>query len=158
MRVGHATPALLEDLQVNVYETSLSLKEVAAISAPDPNHILIAPWDGNIIENIIKAIHGSDLDLNPAVIGNTVYVPIPQLFEERRKEMLRTLGKLAEDAKIAVRNIRQDKIKSADNLKDKGKISEDEHTRFRSEVQELVDKYNQQIDTFHKAKEQEILG
>lgn len=158
LRTGQATPALVESLTVSAYETTMELKELAAISAPEPTTVVIQPWDENIVENIEKALAESDLGVNPAVEGTTIRVPVPQLSEERRQEILKTIGEKAEAARIAVRNIRQEKIKASDNLCDEGKISEDEHETFKGEVQDLVDQYNQRIGELRKAKEVEIIS
>lgn len=149
---------MVEDLKVSAYDTTMELKELAAISAPQPNEVVIQPWDESVIENIEKALLDSDLGVNPAVEGTTIRVPVPQLSKERRQEMLKTVGEKCEEARISVRNIRQTKIKAADELEDKGKISKDEHERFKKQVQELVDEYNQKIDLVRKDKEGELLG
>lgn len=158
LRTSRANPSMVEDLKVNAYDTAMELKELAAISAPQPNEVIIQPWDETVVEAIEKALLDSDLGLNPAVEGTTIRVPVPQLSKERREEMLKTIGEKCEQARISVRNIRQTKIKAADELEDDGKISEDEHERFKSEVQELVDETNQKIDTLRESKESEILS
>ncbi len=152
IRSSQASPSLVEDIEVNAYEGTYPLKEVAAISSPEANIILIQPWDQTIIEAIESAITKSNLGVSPAVDGTNIRITMPALSEERRAQYAKTVGQLAEDARVAVRNIRQDKMKAIDGLEEDGKISEDERDAARQEVQDLVDEYNKKINEIKEKK------
>lgn len=152
IRSGQTNPALVENLEVNAYDGVYSLKELAAISVPEVNIILIQPWDESVTESIAKAITASNLGLNPSIDGAQIRLNIPALSAERRKQMQRLVGEKSEDAKLAVRNIRQHKIKSFDEMKEASKISEDERDQARKQLQEMVDEENQFIDQLREKK------
>ncbi len=157
IRTGKASPALLDTLRVSYYGTLVPIKQVASISVPEARLITIQPWEKNMLAEIEKAILKSDLGLNPVNDGNVIRLPIPQLTEERRKDLVRLCHKLAEEGRIAIRNIRRD---ANEHLKKKEKnheISEDQMHTALDEIQKLTDKYIEQIDEILKNKEDEIM-
>ena len=152
IRSSQTSPSLVEDIEVSAYDGSYPLKELAAISVPEPNLILIQPWDHSIVENIESALNQSNLGVSPAVDGANIRLAIPALSQERREEMVRKVGEIVEETRVAIRNIRQDKMKSLDNLEENGKISEDERDRTRKQIQSIVDDHNEQIEKIKTAK------
>lgn len=152
LRSSHTSPALIEDIEIQAYDGKYPLKEMAAISVPEPNTLLIQPWDTNIIPNIQNSIMQSEVGLTPNVDGTTLRINVPPLSQERRQELTKRVNAKAEEARIAVRNIRQDKMKAFDEMADVGKISEDERDRARKQVQTEVDKTNEEIDSIREAK------
>jgi ribosome recycling factor len=157
VRTGRANAALLEGIRVDYYDTLTPLNQVASISVPDARTLMIQPWDQSTLTKIERAIQKSDLGLTPANDGKMIRLTIPPLNEERRKQLAKSVGKLAEDARVAIRNVRREakeKIKTL--LKDK-KISEDEERRNETELQKLTDRSTQKVDELLKKKEQEIL-
>jgi ribosome recycling factor len=157
IRAGRANPTLLDKISIDYYGTDTPLKQLASISAPEPRLLVIQPWDSKSIPEIEKAILKSDLGLNPSNDGKLIRLPIPQLTEERRKELTKIVGKNAENAKIAIRNIRRD---SNDNLKkmEKNKeISEDELKQAEEEIQKITDKYIEEVDKLTEKKEAELM-
>lgn len=157
VRTGRASAALLEAVRVDYYNTPTPVNQVASLSVPDPRTLLIQPWDGSLLPKIEKAIQKSDLGLTPANDGKVIRLTMPPLNEERRKQLARVVGKLAEEARVAVRNIRREaKDKLRGVAKDK-KISEDDEKRSETELQKLTDRFIQRVDELLKRKEQEIL-
>lgn len=157
IRAGRANPTLLDKISIDYYGTDTPLKQLSSISAPEPRLLVIQPWDSKSIPEIEKAILKSDLGLNPSNDGKLIRLPIPQLTEERRKELTKIVGKNAENAKIAIRNIRRD---SNDNLKkmEKNKeISEDELKQAEEEIQKITDKYIEEVDKLMEKKEAELM-
>src|SRR4029453_9798021 len=157
VRTGRANAALLEHVRVDYYDTPTPLNQVASISVPDARTLTIQPWDQSVLTKIERAIQKSDLGLTPANDGKLIRLSIPPLNEERRKQLAKSVGKLAEEARVAIRNGRREakeKIKAL--LKDK-KISEDDERRSETELQKLTDRYTQKVDDLLKKKEQEIL-
>lgn len=152
VRAGQSSPALIQDIQVEAYGTQMTIKELGAISAPQPNLLVVTCWDDTVIDAIAKAIQQSNLGINPVVDGKTIKVPIPQLTEERRQAMVREVGEYCEETRIEIRQIRHEKIKSADALKDEKKISEDEHEEAKKYIQELVDDANEKVEGLKSAK------
>ncbi len=157
IRTGRATPAIIENLKVSAYETEMALNELAAISAPEHNLLIISPWDQNLLESIERSLRISSFHFNPIIDGGLIKVPLPSLSEERRQEFAKMVSEKSEEARIAVRNIRHDKIAAADELCDEGKISEDEHEQFKKEIQKMVDKINEEIQKLREAKEKELM-
>ncbi len=157
IRTGRANPSILDRITVNYYGTSTPLNHLANVSAPEPRMLLIQPWDKTIIKDIEKAILASDLGLNPNNDGNVIRISIPQLTEERRKQLVRIVKKEAEEHKIVIRNIRRDLNDTVKKLEKDGKITEDESHRYLDDVQTLTDKYIAEIDNLAAAKEEEIL-
>ncbi len=157
IRTGKASPALLDTVRVMYYGNVVPLKQVATINTPEPRLITVQPWEKNLIQEIDKAIMKADLGLNPVNDGNLIRVPIPQLTEERRKDFARLCHKLAEEGRIAIRNVRRD---ANDNLKKSEKshdISEDQYHTAVDDVQSITDAHIKQIDTLLDLKEKEIM-
>lgn len=157
IRAGRANPALLDKITVDYYGTITPLKQVASVSAPEPRLLVIQPWDAKLIPVIEKEILKSDLGLNPSNDGKLIRLPIPLLTEERRKELVKTVGKNAENAKVAIRNTRResnDKIKKLE--KDKV-LSEDDRKLAEDEMQKITDKYIDNVDEITNKKEEELL-
>lgn len=152
LRVGQAAPALVEDIQVPAYGTTLTIKELGAISAPQPNLIVITCWDDSVIEPMTKALMQSDLGINPVVDGKTIKVPVPTLTEERRANMIKEVGEKTEKIRVDIRQIRQEKMKSLDDLKDEKKLSEDEHETAKQKLQDMIEKINKEIDSIRQTK------
>jgi len=157
IRTGRANPSILDRITVNYYGTSTPLNHLANVSAPEPRMLLIQPWDKTIIKDIEKAILASDLGLNPNNDGNVIRISIPQLTEERRKQLVRIVKKEAEEHKIVIRNIRRDLNDTVKKLEKDSKITEDESHRYLDDVQTLTDKFIAEIDNLAAAKEEEIL-
>lgn len=157
IRTGKASPALLDAIRVPYYGSSVPLKQVASVNTPEPRLITIQPWEKNLIGEIERAILKSDLGLNPVNDGHLIRLPIPQLTEERRKDLVRVCHKLAEEGRIAVRNIRRDANDALKKLEKNHEISEDQYHTAVDEIQELTDKHIQSIDDLLKAKEKEVM-
>jgi ribosome recycling factor len=157
VRTGKASPALLDTVRVDAYGAKTPLNQVASINTPEPRLIVVQPWDKSLMNEIERAIRGADLGLNPSNDGNVIRVPIPPLSEERRKDMVRLLHKLAEEGRISVRHARQEANKEIKRLEGEHEISEDEARRQLAEVQRLTDEHVARIDELMKAKETEIL-
>jgi ribosome recycling factor len=157
IRTGRANAAMLDAVRVDYFGTPTPVNQVGNINVPEPGMITVAPWDSSMIGPIEKAIRAAELGLNPANDGKLIRIPIPPLNEERRKEMAKKVSGMAEDHRVALRNIRRD---SNDHLKkllkDKA-ISEDEEKRSLEEVQKLTDAFTKKLDETAKAKEKEIL-
>ena len=158
LRTGRATTALLDPVQVEVYGASMPLNQVATVAVPEPRMLSVQVWDKGNVQPVEKAIRSAGLGLNPVTDGQTIRLPIPDLTEERRKELAKLVGQYAEKARIAVRNVRRDGMDSLKTAEKKHEISEDEHRRLDQEVQKLTDETIKEIDTVAHAKEQEILG
>lgn len=156
IRTSQASPSLIENLPVYAYETTMKLNELAAISAPEPNLLIVEPWDQSILENIAKTLRESSLHLNPVLTGNTLKVPLPPMTEEKRQQLSRLVSQKCEQAKITIRNIRHEKIAAGDELCNEGKVSEDDHARFKKELQKLVDEYNNKIEGLKDEKTEEL--
>ncbi|KPK81353.1 MAG: ribosome recycling factor [Gemmatimonas sp. SM23_52] len=157
VRTGKASPALLEHVRVEAYETQMPLEQLSTISAPEPRLLIVQPWDKKLVGAIEKAIRSSDLGLNPSNDGNVIHVPIPALNEERRQELVKVLHKMAEEGRVSLRTARRlanDELKS--RMKS-GELPEDEGHRVLEEVQILTDEYVEKVDTLLKSKEQEVL-
>jgi ribosome recycling factor len=157
LRTGRASPALLEPIQVMAYGSPMPMNQVGTISAPDGRMLSVQVWDNSMIPAVEKAIRDSDLGLNPQTEGNVVRVPVPQLSEERRIEMTKVAGKYAEQARIAVRNVRRDGIDMLKKKEKDGEISQDEQRAWTDEIQKLTDDSIKEIDASVTWKEGEIL-
>jgi len=153
-RTGRASTKLVEDIKVEYYGSKMPLKQIASIMVPEHNQIVIQPWDQNAVSEIEKAVR-EFLNLNPTVQGNIIRITLPPLTEERRKEMVRMLHKLAEEARVAVRNVRRE---AKDKIEELEGVSEDEIRRLLDRLQKLTDKYIKQINELTEAKEKEILS
>lgn len=157
IRTGRASSALLDGIKVDCYETQMPLDQVASISVPDSRLITIQPWDKTVIGNIEKSILKSELGLNPMNDGKIIRISIPPLTEERRKELARLARKMAEDSKIAMRNLRRETNEMFKDLKSEKEISEDEFYKAQDEVQKVTDEFIKQIDEITAQKEKEIV-
>jgi ribosome recycling factor len=157
IRAGKANPKLVDKIQVSYYGTMTPLNQVANISVPEPRAIIIQPWDASLIKEIEKAILASDSGINPSNDGKLIRLMIPQLTEERRKDLLKLVKKETENAKIALRNIRRDANEVFKKLEKDSEITKDDHKKAEDEMQKLTDKYTKYIDDVYKDKEKEIL-
>ena len=157
VRTGRANAALLEGIRVDYYDTPTPLNQVASVSVPDARTLMIQPWDQSTLTKIEKAIQKSDLGLTPANDGKVIRLAIPPLNEERRKQLAKSVGKLAEDARVAIRNVRREAKERVKTLLKGKKISEDDEWRSETELQRLTDRFTQKADELLKKKEQEIL-
>ena len=157
IRTGRASPALLEKLQVEYYGTPTPLNQLAGVSVPEPRVLMIRPYDRSTIGAIEKAIQKSDLGLTPSNDGQVVRLLIPQLTEERRKDLSKQVGRRVEEARVAARNIRRDANDRLTKLEKDKEISEDDLHDAQKDIQKLTDEYIKQIDEIGKAKEAEIM-
>ncbi len=157
LRAGRATPALLDKVSVDYYGTPTPVTQVAKVSVPEARMIVIAPYEKQLIKEIEKAIQKSDLGLSPNSDGTVIRLNIPQLTQERRKEIVKTVGKKAEDAKVAVRNIRRDGNDAIKKLEKSKEATEDEVKKGQEDMQKLADKFIKEIDAAKAAKEKEIM-
>ena len=158
VRTGRANTALLDSLRVEAYGTMTPINQLASVSVPDPKTLVIQPWDASQMHNIEKAISKSDLGLTPANDGKVIRLTMPTLTEERRKQLAKTVHKFAEDARVAIRNVRReanDKLKAL--AKDK-KVSQDEERRGHDAIQKSTDKFVAKVDEVSKKKENEVLA
>lgn len=157
VRTGKATPALLDGVKVDYYGTPTPLNQVAGVHAPDARLLTVQPYDKSAMGEIEKAIRAADLGLNPSNDGTLIRIPIPQLTEERRKELVKVVGGMIEHGRVAVRNVRHhsnDKLKA---LKKDGDLTEDEFERHTKQVQDLTNTYVAQLDEMLKHKENELM-
>ena len=157
LRTGRANINLLEPVTVEAYGSSMPINQVGAISAPDPRMLMVSVWDKGLVVAVEKAIRNAGLGLNPVVDGQAVRVPLPPLNEERRRELAKMAGKYAENARVAIRNIRRDGNEGLKKEEKDGEISQDEMKRLQGEVQTLTDNYVTKVDDLLKAKEEEIM-
>ncbi|NJR79070.1 ribosome recycling factor [Sphingomonas corticis] len=158
LRTGRASTSLLDPVTVEVYGAHMPLNQVATVSVPEPRMISVQVWDKTNVGPVEKAIRSAGLGLNPINDGNTLRLPIPDLTEERRKELAKLAGQYSEKAKVAVRNVRRDGMDALKTDEKKGVFSEDERKRHETEVQKLTDATIADIDQVADAKEKEILG
>lgn len=158
LRTGRASVALLDTIAVEVYGANMPVNQVATVSVPEPRTISVQVWDRSNITSVEKAIRNAGLGINPIVDGQLIRLPIPDLTEERRKELAKLAGQYAEKARIAVRNVRRDGMDALKVDEKKHEISEDEHKRLGVEVQKMTDDTIKDIDAAAHSKEQEILG
>lgn len=156
LRTGRASPSLLEGVSVDAYGAATPLIQVAGVSAPEPRLLSVQVWDMNLAKAVEKAIRESGLGLNPQAEGAVIRVPIPELNEERRGELAKVASKYAEDAKIAVRNVRRDGMEDLKKLEKDGEIGQDDARRLSDEVQKLTDAHTATIDALLAAKQAEI--
>jgi ribosome recycling factor len=157
IRTGRANPGLVESVRVEAYGSQAPLKQLASISTPEPQQIMVRPYDPTIIKDIEKAIAAGELGLNPQNDGRIIRINVPQLSTEVRRKMVACVKDLAEETKVSIRNIRRDANKSADSAEKDKALSEDERTRLKEEIQELTKKHEQKVIDLAKARESEIL-
>lgn len=158
LRTGRASTSLLDPVNVEVYGAHMPLNQVATVTAPEARMLAVQVWDRSNVQPVEKAIRAAGLGLNPIVDGQTLRLPIPDLTEERRKELAKLASQYGEKAKIAVRNVRRDGMDALKASEKKGEIGKDEEKRLETEVQKLTDKAIADVDTICAAKEKEILG
>ena len=158
VRAGRANAKVLDRISVEYYGQETPLNGVATISSPDARTLVIQPWDNQLLKEIQKAIQMSDLGINPQNDGRVIRLVFPQLTEERRRELTKQVKKYAEDAKVAMRNIRRDGMDYVKNLKKKNEITEDDQKKAEKDLQDLLDKYTKQVDVALAAKEKELMA
>jgi ribosome recycling factor len=158
LRTGRASTALLDSINVDVYGANMPINQVATVSVPEPRLLSVQVWDRSNLNAVEKAIRQAGLGINPITDGQMIRLPIPDLTEERRKELAKLAGQYAEKARIAARNVRRDGNDALKADEKKGEISEDERKRMESEVQKMTDETIKEIDAAAAAKEKEILG
>ena len=158
VRAGRANPKVLDRIVVEYYGSETPLNGVATISSPDARTLVIAPWDSKLLKDICKAIQVSDLGINPQNDGKVVRLVFPQLTEERRKELAKQVKKYAEDAKVAMRNIRRDGMDYVKKLKKNNEITEDDQKKAEKDLQDLLDKNIKKVDDALAAKEKELMA
>jgi ribosome recycling factor len=157
VRSGRASAGLLDRVHVDYYGTSTPLNQLANVAAPEPRLITVQPYDKTALKNIEKAIMESDLGLNPSNDGVVIRLPVPALTEERRKELVKLVHRLAEDGRVAVRNVRRDCMKDLKELVHEGEVGEDAEKRAEQDLQKLTDEHVHRIDELLRHKESEIL-
>lgn len=157
IRTGRANPALLDRIEVEAYGTRMPIKSVASIGAPEPRLLTVTPYDPNSLKAIERAIRDSDLGLNPQNDGKIIRLPIPELTEERRRELIRLARHMAEEGRVSVRNVRRDEMHDIQQLRREGEISEDDERRAEAELQRLTNDYVKRIDEALAEKEAELM-
>ena len=157
VRSGRAAPGLVENIKVDYYGTETPLKQIAAIGAPEPRLLVIRPFDPSSLQAIEKSILKSDIGITPNSDGKLIRLVVPPLSEERRKHLVGQTKHMAEEAKVAVRNVRRDAIRDAEKEEKASEMTEDELARFKEDVQKLTDDYTGKIDELHKTKSEELM-
>lgn len=158
LRTGRASPTLLESVVVDAYGSKMHINQVGNINIPEPRLITVQVWDESLTQAVEKAIRDAGLGLNPSATGSVIRVPLPDLSEERRKELVKVAGKYAEQGRIAVRNIRRDGMDHIKALEKKGDISEDDSHRIADEIQKVTDEFIKKVDDTLSQKEKEIMS
>ena len=158
VRAGRANPKVLDRITVEYYGSETPLNGVATISSPDARTLVIQPWDTKLLKDIAKAIQTSDLGINPQNDGRVIRLVFPQLTEDRRKELVKQVKKYAEDAKVAMRNVRRDGMDYVKKLKKNSEITEDDQKKAEKDLQDLLDKMTKKVDTALAAKEKELMA
>lgn len=156
-RTGRANPALLERITIDYYGVPTPINQVANISVPEPRQLLIQPWDRSTLPQIEKAIQKSDLGINPLSDGHVIRLNLPELTEERRRELIKQVHKRVEEARVAIRNVRRDVLEQLRQMEKNKQISEDDLHRFEEQVQKFTNRFIEQADKLQAAKEQELL-
>ncbi len=157
IRTGRANPGLVDSIRVEVYGSSMPIKQLASVGAPEPSQIVIRPYDTSTMKEIEKAILASDLGFNPQNDGRVIRINIPALSTEVRKKMVARIKDLAEEARVAIRNIRRDGNKAADQSEKDKVMTEDERDRLKEEMQDLTKKYEQLVNSLSSTRESEVL-
>lgn len=158
IRAGRANPAVLDKVLVDYYGTPTKIREMASVSVSEARVLVIQPYDKSSLKNIERAIQSSDIGINPANDGTVLRLTFPQLTEERRKEIVKQVSRMAEDSKVAIRSIRRDANDKIKAMKKNGEATEDDVKKLESEMQKLTDKFIEEIDKLASAKEKEILS
>jgi ribosome recycling factor len=157
VRTSKATPALLDTVRVEAYGTVTPLNQLAMVNAPEPRLLVVQPYDRSLVADIVKAIQSGDLGLNPADDGNVIRIPVPPLTEERRKDLVKLCGKLVEEGRIAIRQVRRDSIDQLKKKKKAGELSEDDERKGEKDMQTLTDRYIGMLDGLLEKKTTEIM-
>ena len=157
LRIGRASVSLLEGIVVEYYGSKLPINQIATITIPQPQLLVIQPWDKNVVDEIVKAIQLSNIGLNPISDGNVIRIPVPPLSEERRKEIVKILHKMSEEAKVEIREIRREANSQLKEKEKNGEISEDDMYKGLDEIQKITDKYIEEINKKTESKEKEIM-
>ena len=158
IRAGRANAAVLDRIQVEYYGTPTPIQQMAAISSPDPRTLQIQPWDATSLKDIEKAIQTSDLGINPQNDGRVIRLTFPPLTEDRRKELVKDVRKMAEDSKVALRSIRRDAIEKLKAMKKANEITEDDQANGEKKIQNVTDKFVKEIDALADAKEKDVMS
>jgi len=156
-RAGRANPAVLDKITVDYYGTPTPIQQIASVSVPEARTLIVQPWDGGVLKAVEKAILASDIGINPQNDGKVIRLNFPTLTEERRRELTKQVQKMAEDAKVAIRNIRRDAMDKYKEMKKKSEITEDDLKDTEKDIQELTDKYCKEIDGMAAKKSKELL-
>jgi len=157
IRTGKASPALVENLDVHAYDSSMKLKQLALISAPEARLLVIQPFDASTVRDIERAINESKIGITPAVDGKIIRIPIPELSEERRRDLAKTVKSLAEEARVRVRACRREAMEAAKKLQKEGELTEDDLRTSETDIQKMTDKYVAAIDKHVETKESELM-
>jgi ribosome recycling factor len=157
IRTGRANPSLLDRIEVEAYGTKMDLRSVANVGVPEPRLLTVTPFDPNSLKDIERAIRDADIGLNPQNDGKILRLPIPELTEERRRDLIRMARSMAEEGKVSVRNVRRDEMRDVHELSREGEISEDDERRAEAELQKLTDGYVKRVDGILSDKEAELL-
>lgn len=157
LRTGRASASLLDPIKVNAYGSEMPLNQVGTVSVPEPRMLSVQVWDQGLAKAVEKAIRDSDLGLNPIAEGAVIRIPIPELNEERRRELGKVAGKYAEQARISIRNVRRDGMDKFKRLEKEGELSQDENRSLADKVQAMTDEHIKQVDEMLAAKEKEIM-
>lgn len=157
IRTGKASPALVENMDVEAYGSNMKLKQLALITTPEPRLLVIQPFDAATVRDIERAIHESKIGISPAVDGKLIRIPIPELSEERRKDLVKTVRSLAEESRVRVRSCRRDAIEAARKLQKEGELTEDALHDAEGDIQKLTDSYIEKIEKQVGAKEEELM-
>ncbi len=157
IRTGRANPSILDRVEVEVYGSRMPLRSVANVSVPEPRLLMVTPYDPGSIKAIERAISNSDIGLNPQNDGKIIRLPIPELTEERRRQLIRLVRGMAEEGRISVRNVRRDEMRDLSELRKEGEISQDDEHRAEVELQQLTNSYIKRIDAALADKEAELL-
>jgi len=157
IRTGKASPALVENIDVEAYGSSMKLKQLALITAPEPRLLVIQPFDASTVKDIERGINESRLGINPAVDGKIIRLPIPELSEERRRDLAKTVKTIAEESRVRIRSCRREAIEAARKLQKDGDITEDDLRTTETEIQKVTDKFVAEIDKHVEAKEAELM-
>jgi ribosome recycling factor len=157
IRTGRANPTLLDRVEVEAYGSRMPLRSVANVGAPEPRLLTVTPFDASTLKNIERGIRDSDIGLNPQNDGKIIRLPIPELTEERRRELIRVARHMAEEGRVSVRNVRRDEMKDVHELRKEGEISQDDERRAEEELQRLTNDYVKSIDAALADKESELM-
>jgi ribosome recycling factor len=157
IRTGRANPAILDRIEVEAYGSRMPLRSVANVSVPEPRLLVVTPFDPGTLKSVERAIEGADIGLNPQNDGRLIRLPIPELTEDRRRQLIRMVRGMAEEGRVSVRNVRRNEMRDLQDLKKMGEISEDDERRAEAELQQLTGRYTSRIDTLLSEKEAELL-